>query len=71
MSYKRKLHTLADVASLMNRSYCRITPALSDCATKHSRATAYRLIRHMLVNPQSVEKLQQQSLDWYIVKYAH
>ena len=25
----------------------------------------------MLVNPQSVEKLQQQSLDWYIVKYTH
>ncbi|EKM51823.1 uncharacterized protein PHACADRAFT_199326 [Phanerochaete carnosa HHB-10118-sp] len=45
-----------------------ITPALSDRATKHGRAMAYRLIRHMLVNPPSVEKLQEQSLDWYIVK---
>lgn len=49
----------------------RITPALSDRATKHSRATAYRLIRHMLVNPQSVERLQEQSLDWYIVRYVN
>ena len=49
----------------------RITPALADGATKHSRATAYRLIRHMLVNPQSVERLQEQSLDWYIVRHAN
>lgn len=44
-------------------------PALSDRASKQSRATAYRLIRHMLVGTQSVEKLKDHPLDWYIVKY--
>ena len=45
-----------------------ITPALTDRASKQSRATAYRLIRHMLVDAHSVESLRAQLLDWYIVK---
>ncbi|KAI0346017.1 hypothetical protein BDW22DRAFT_1353679 [Trametopsis cervina] len=45
-----------------------VIPALADRATKQSRATAYRLIRHMLVSTQSVEKLKEHTLDWYMVK---
>ncbi|THG99686.1 hypothetical protein EW026_g2711 [Hermanssonia centrifuga] len=45
-----------------------IVPALSDRSSKHCRATAYRLTRHMLVDAQSVEGLKGQALDWYIVK---
>ena len=63
---------------LLSSYYCiltdlvndRVTPALADRATKQSRATAYRLIRHMLVSMQSVEKLGEHALDWYLVKYA-
>ena len=46
----------------------RILPALADKATKQSRATAYRLIRHSLVNAHSVRRVGEQNLDWYIVK---
>lgn len=46
-----------------------VIPALADRATKQSRATAYRLIRHMLVSTQSVEKLKEHALDWYLVRY--
>ncbi|KAI0073477.1 hypothetical protein K474DRAFT_1666532 [Panus rudis PR-1116 ss-1] len=45
-----------------------ILPALSDRSTKQCRATAYRLIRHLLVDPRSVETVREQHLDWYIVK---
>ncbi|KAI0087847.1 Rapamycin-insensitive companion of mTOR, N-term-domain-containing protein [Irpex rosettiformis] len=45
-----------------------VIPALADRATKQSRATAYRLVRHMLVSMQSVEKLKEHALDWYLVK---
>lgn len=45
-----------------------ILPALSDRSTKQCRATAYRLIRHLLVDPRSVEVVREQGLDWYIVK---
>ncbi|PCH40022.1 hypothetical protein WOLCODRAFT_136614 [Wolfiporia cocos MD-104 SS10] len=45
-----------------------VLPSLSDRSSKHCRATAYRLIRHLLVDSHSVELLQQQKLDWYIVK---
>ncbi|CAL1712811.1 unnamed protein product [Somion occarium] len=43
-------------------------PSLSDRASKQCRATAYRLIRHLLVDHRSVETVQEQNLDWYIVK---
>lgn len=52
-------------------TYCdRVLPSLSDRSTKQCRATAYRLIRHSLVDVHSVERLQEQKLDWYIVKYV-
>ncbi|OCH89904.1 hypothetical protein OBBRIDRAFT_793801 [Obba rivulosa] len=45
-----------------------VLPCLSDKSTKHCRATAYRLIRHSLVDSHSVSRLVEQDLDWYIVK---
>ncbi|KAI0789744.1 Rapamycin-insensitive companion of mTOR, N-term-domain-containing protein [Abortiporus biennis] len=45
-----------------------VQPALSDRSTKQCRAAAYRLIRHLLVDSHSVEVLQEQELDWYIVR---
>ncbi len=45
-----------------------VLPSLGDKATKQARATAYRLIRHTLVDSHSVRRLGEQSLDWYIVK---
>ena len=45
-----------------------ILPCLADKATKQSRATAYRLIRHSLVDAHSVKRMGEQNLDWYIVK---
>ncbi|KAH8104684.1 Rapamycin-insensitive companion of mTOR, N-term-domain-containing protein [Cristinia sonorae] len=43
-------------------------PSLAERSTKQCRATAYRLIRHLLVDTRSVEKLCEQAIDWYIVK---
>ncbi|KAF8272211.1 Rapamycin-insensitive companion of mTOR, N-term-domain-containing protein [Lactarius quietus] len=45
-----------------------VTPALSKYSTQLSRATAYRLLRHMLVDAESVKRLHEQPLDWFIVK---
>ncbi|EGN98236.1 hypothetical protein SERLA73DRAFT_169260 [Serpula lacrymans var. lacrymans S7.3] len=45
-----------------------IIPSLSDRCSMHCRAAAYRLLRHALVDSASVERLQQQPLEWYIVK---
>ncbi|KDQ62311.1 hypothetical protein JAAARDRAFT_30208 [Jaapia argillacea MUCL 33604] len=45
-----------------------LIPALSDRSTKVCRASAYRLLRQALVDADSVERLQEQSLDWCIVK---
>jgi rapamycin-insensitive companion of mTOR len=42
-------------------------PMLSDKRTKHCRATAYRLLRHALVDSESVKRMEQ-NLDWFIVK---
>lgn len=46
----------------------RVLPSLSDRSSKTSRATAYRLIRHSLVDFHSVERLKEQKLDWFLVK---
>ncbi|KAI0052718.1 hypothetical protein FA95DRAFT_1553382 [Auriscalpium vulgare] len=43
-------------------------PALSDRSSQFCRATAYRLIRHIIVDVDSVKRLGEQPLDWYIVK---
>ncbi|KAG8875681.1 hypothetical protein FRB97_004816 [Tulasnella sp. 331] len=45
-----------------------ITPALADYASKESRAAAYRLIRHLIIDGDSIDKLQQFGLDWYMVR---
>jgi Rapamycin-insensitive companion of mTOR, N-term len=44
-------------------------PMLSDKRSKQCRATAYRLLRHALVDSESVKRLEQH-LDWFIVKLA-
>ncbi|EPQ54453.1 hypothetical protein GLOTRDRAFT_116357 [Gloeophyllum trabeum ATCC 11539] len=41
---------------------------LSDRCSKQCRACAYRLIRHALVDSDSIARLQEQPLDWYLVK---
>ncbi|KAH9889877.1 Rapamycin-insensitive companion of mTOR, N-term-domain-containing protein [Cubamyces lactineus] len=53
-----------DVAEVVHA----VLPSLADKATKQARATAYRLIRHALVDSHSVRRLGEQHLDWYIVK---
>lgn len=45
-----------------------VTPALSKHSTQLSGATAYRLLRHMLVDTESVKRLHEQPLDWFIVR---
>ncbi|KAL6304381.1 Rapamycin-insensitive companion of mTOR, N-term-domain-containing protein [Sparassis latifolia] len=45
-----------------------VLPALSDKSSQQCRATAYQLIRHSLVDIHSVKRLQEQKLDWYIIK---
>ncbi|KAJ7600701.1 Rapamycin-insensitive companion of mTOR, N-term-domain-containing protein [Mycena floridula] len=45
-----------------------VIPALADKRSKQCRATAYRLIRHALIDVDSVKQLVEQSLDWYIVR---
>ncbi|KAL0961199.1 hypothetical protein HGRIS_006168 [Hohenbuehelia grisea] len=44
-----------------------VIPSLTDRSSKHCRASAYRVIRHLLVDRESVQRIGQ-SLDWYIVK---
>ncbi|KAG8949781.1 hypothetical protein FRC04_008321 [Tulasnella sp. 424] len=45
-----------------------IMPGLADYASKESRAATYRLIRHLLLDAESVDRLQPFGLDWYIVR---
>lgn len=45
-----------------------VGPALADRASTRSRAIAYRLLRHSLFDRDSVERLLDQSFDWYVVK---
>ena len=46
----------------------RILPCLADRSTKHCRAMTYRLIRHTLIDIESVDKLKELPIDWYMVK---
>jgi len=43
-------------------------PCLGDKSTKYCRAMTYRLIRHALIDIESVDKLKEHPIDWYIVK---
>ncbi|KAF9242546.1 Rapamycin-insensitive companion of mTOR, N-term-domain-containing protein [Melanogaster broomeanus] len=45
-----------------------VIPSISDRSSKYSRAAAYRLIRHSLVDSASIEELHRQPLEWFIVK---
>ncbi|KAF8827637.1 hypothetical protein HHX47_DHR4000396 [Lentinula edodes] len=45
--------------------------ALADKRTKECRAVAYRVLRHSLVDPESVKKLKEQEIDWYIIRSLH
>lgn len=47
-----------------------VAPALSDSASMRSRACAFRLFRHCLFDKDSVERLLEHPLEWYIVKYV-
>lgn len=44
-----------------------VVPCLSDRSSKQCRASAYRLIRQVLVDPETVEQLDR-TLDWYLIK---
>ncbi|KAL0580619.1 hypothetical protein V5O48_001349 [Marasmius crinis-equi] len=48
-----------------------VIPALADKRSVRCRAIAYRVIRHVLVNPESVKNLRKQEIDWYIIKSLH
>ncbi|KAJ6559137.1 Rapamycin-insensitive companion of mTOR, N-term-domain-containing protein [Mycena vulgaris] len=45
-----------------------VIPALADKSSQKCRAAAYRLIRHTLVDADSVKRIGEQTLDWYIIK---
>ncbi|KAF8139513.1 Rapamycin-insensitive companion of mTOR, N-term-domain-containing protein [Mycena galopus ATCC 62051] len=45
-----------------------VIPALADKASQKCRAAAYRLIRHTLVDADSMKRIGEQTLDWYIIK---
>ncbi|KIK69496.1 hypothetical protein GYMLUDRAFT_33864 [Collybiopsis luxurians FD-317 M1] len=48
-----------------------VLPALADKRTKQCRAVAYRLIRHSLVDSESVRNLKEQEIEWYIIRSLH
>ncbi|CAE6437545.1 unnamed protein product [Rhizoctonia solani] len=45
-----------------------VSPALADYATKESRTAAYRLLRYAMVDSDSVAKLREQDIDYYLVR---
>ncbi|KAF9267369.1 hypothetical protein L218DRAFT_977972 [Marasmius fiardii PR-910] len=45
-----------------------VIPALADKRSAQCRAIAYRVIRHVLVDAESVKNLRRQEIDWYIVR---
>ncbi|KAJ7819414.1 Rapamycin-insensitive companion of mTOR, N-term-domain-containing protein [Mycena olivaceomarginata] len=45
-----------------------VIPALADKASQKCRAAAYRLIRHTLIDADSMKRIGEQTLDWYIIK---
>ncbi|CAE6415154.1 unnamed protein product [Rhizoctonia solani] len=53
-----------DVAELVKT----VSPALADYATKESRTAVYRLLRYAMVDIDSVAKLREQDIDYYLVR---
>ncbi|KAJ3802454.1 Rapamycin-insensitive companion of mTOR, N-term-domain-containing protein [Lentinula aff. detonsa] len=45
--------------------------ALADKRTKQCRAVAYRVIRYSLVDAESVKKLKEQEVEWYMIRSLH
>ncbi|KAF8606948.1 hypothetical protein BDV93DRAFT_331061 [Ceratobasidium sp. AG-I] len=45
-----------------------VAPALADYATKESRTAVYRLLRYAMVDSDSVIKLREQDIDYYLVR---
>ncbi|CAE6461428.1 unnamed protein product [Rhizoctonia solani] len=45
-----------------------VSSALADYATKESRTAAYRLLRYAMVDSESVAKLREQDIDYYLVR---
>jgi 3-deoxy-D-manno-octulosonate 8-phosphate phosphatase KdsC-like HAD superfamily phosphatase len=52
-------------------NFFRVIPALADKASQKCRAAAYRLIRHILIDANSIKHIGEQTLDWYIIKYVY
>ncbi|ESK90459.1 cytosolic regulator pianissimo [Moniliophthora roreri MCA 2997] len=48
-----------------------VVPALADKRSIQCRAIAYRVIRHSLVDAESVRNLRKQNIDWYIIRTLH
>ena len=72
-SLKRKYYfrTFSLLEVLLSANYYRsVTPALTDSSSTRARAMAYRLLRHSLYDKDSVERLLEHPLEWYIVKYV-
>ncbi|KAF8755179.1 Rapamycin-insensitive companion of mTOR, domain 5 [Rhizoctonia solani] len=53
-----------DIAELVKS----VSSALADYATKESRTAAYRLLRYAMVDSDSVAKLREQDVDYYLVR---
>ncbi|CAK5284163.1 unnamed protein product, partial [Mycena citricolor] len=45
-----------------------VLPGLADRTSPKCRAATYRVIRHVLVDADSMKRLGEQALDWYIIK---
>lgn len=45
-----------------------VFPALSDGCSKECRAAGYRVLRHLIVDADAGQSLQQVGLEWYIVR---
>lgn len=58
-----------DLLNIQNVILDSALPFFADRRSKQCRAAAYRLIRHALVDSDTVSRLRG-SLDWYIVKCA-
>ncbi|THV00832.1 hypothetical protein K435DRAFT_827891 [Dendrothele bispora CBS 962.96] len=48
-----------------------VIPALADRRSKQCRAVAYRVIRHALVDANTVRITLEQQIDWYLVRSLH
>lgn len=52
----------------MDELVTAVTPTLADQASTRARAITYRLLRHALIDRDSVERMLEYPLEWYLVK---